>query len=136
MTNPQRAMPVRTARISLSPDPQTGRNDEHGVHEKRTTGDGAVGPRAGPGAWLILELDVVFAGYVKNTTNNTLRNVRVEVQLYNGVKLGPEVIGDMAPGTMQDVKLMAMRYDLMAPFIGWTSRAEVGGEGGGEGGSG
>ena len=90
------------------------------------------------GARLILEAEVAFVGTVENTTAGTLRNVRVEVHLPNGIELGPVVIGDLAPGEIIDVEVIAMRDDLMAPFTGWTPHAEVGagGDSGGEHGPG
>ena len=81
------------------------------------------------GSRLILELG--FAGEVENTTDAALDNVRVEVHLSNGVELGPEVVGDLAPGEMVDVFVPVVTPDA---FDGWTPHAEVG-PGGGEGGS-
>ena len=86
------------------------------------------------GSRLILELG--FAGEVENTTDAALDNVRVEVHLSNGFELGPEVVGDLAPGEMVDVFVPVVTPDA---FDGWTPHAEVGpggGEGGGEHGPG
>ena len=86
------------------------------------------------GSRLILELG--FAGEVENTTDAALDNVRVEVHLSNGVELGPEVVGDLAPREMVDVFVPVLTPDA---FDGWTPHAEVGpggGEAGGEHGPG
>lgn len=96
------------------------------------------------GARLILEMEATFVGTVENTTDMTLQNVRVEVHLSNGIELGPVVVGDLAPGDMQDVEVMVTLEALGMPFDGWTPHAEVGAGGdsggehgpGGEGGSG
>jgi len=74
-----------------------------------------------------------FNGTVENTTGNTLKQVRVEVHLSNGIELGPTTPVDLAPGEKVDVTLPAASQ----AFDGWTPHAEVGGgEGGGEHGSG
>lgn len=87
------------------------------------------------GARLIIE-GPAFVGTVENTTTGTLQNVWVEVHLSNGVGLGPEVIGDMAPGEMVDVAVFLTDEALATPFDGWTPHAEVGAGGEGGGGSG
>ncbi len=97
------------------------------------------------GARLILRYDQAvqaFIGTVENTTNATLRQVRVEVHLSNGVELGPTTPQDLAAGATMDVRLDAAGQS----FTAWTPHAEVGpqsggghrpgGEGGGEHGSG
>ena len=88
------------------------------------------------GARLIMSYDAAsnsFNGTVENTTNNILRQVRIEVHLSNGVELGPTTPIDMAPGEVRSVDLAATA----APFTGWTPHAEVGsgeaGQSGGEG---
>ena len=94
------------------------------------------------GARLIMSYDAPsnsLKGTVENTTSNTLRQVRIEVHLSNGVELGPTTPIDMAPGEVRTVDMAATA----APFTGWTPHAEVGsgeggqagGEGSGEGGS-
>ena len=93
------------------------------------------------GASLIMSYDTAsnsFKGTVENTTNNILRQVRIEVHLSNGVELGPTTPTDLAPGESMAINLPATA----APFTGWTPHAEVGsgetaqagGEGSGEGG--
>ena len=89
------------------------------------------------GARLILSYDrslQAFIGTVVNTTNRTLRQVRVEVHLSNGVELGPTTPQDLAGGKAMSVRLDAEGQS----FTGWTPHAEVGpqtGHGsGGEGG--
>jgi len=85
------------------------------------------------GARLILSYDAQsnsFRGMVVNTTNETLKRVRVEVHLSNGKELGPTTPADLGPGERRAVKLEAASKD----FNGWTAHPEVGiGEhGGGE----
>ena len=88
------------------------------------------------GARLIMSYDVAsnsFKGTVENTTNNILRQVRIEVHLSNRVELGPTTPINMAPGEVRAVDMAATA----APFTGWTPHAEVGsGEGGQAGGEG
>ena len=90
------------------------------------------------GARLILSYDAngnAFTGTVENTTNNVLRQVRIEVHLSNGAELGPTTPVDLAPGEKVAVNLSATA----AAFNTWVAHAEVGsggGEGGGEHGSG
>lgn len=88
------------------------------------------------GAHLILKYDKSsnsFIGTVKNTTNENLPRVRVEVHLSNGKELGPTVPIDLAPGMSKEVVLKATSKD----FSNWTTHAEVGnsehGESGEEG---
>ncbi|MCY4437469.1 MAG: FxLYD domain-containing protein [Chloroflexi bacterium] len=82
------------------------------------------------GARLILSYDAgsnAFKGTVENTTNNILRQVRIEVHLSNGAELGPTTPVDLAPGEKLDVNLPSTA----AAFTGWVAHAEVG-SGGGE----
>ncbi|MDE0470272.1 MAG: FxLYD domain-containing protein [Candidatus Poribacteria bacterium] len=88
------------------------------------------------GARLILKYNSqsnAFKGTVENTTDETLKQVRVEVHLSNGVELGPTIPGDLAPGEKREILLTATSTN----FDGWTAHPEVG-EGehghGGEGG--
>jgi hypothetical protein len=86
------------------------------------------------GVRLILAFDAQsnsFNGTVENTTDNTLKRVRVEVHLSNGTELGPSTPADLDPGKKRDVKLTATSKD----FDGWTAHPEVGSSehGGGEG---
>ena len=86
------------------------------------------------GARLIMSYDAPsnsFKGTVENTTNNTLRQVRIEVHLSNGVELGPTTPIDMASGEVRAVDMAATA----APFTGWTPHAEVGSGEGGQAGS-
>ncbi len=92
------------------------------------------------GARLIMRYDApsnTFKGTVENTTNNILRQVRIEVHLSNGVELGPTTPTSIAPGEVLTITLPAAQ----ASFTGWVAHAEVGGggegsESGGEHGSG
>ena len=80
------------------------------------------------GARLILVYDAQsnsFKGTVENTTTETLKQVRVEVHLSNGVELGPTTPGDLAPGEQREIELVATSTD----FTAWTAHPEVGGSG-------
>lgn len=77
------------------------------------------------GAHLILNYDAdanSFKGTVENTTDETLKQVRVEVHLSNGKELGPTPASDLKPGEKTDVHLKATTTD----FDGWTAHPEVG----------
>jgi len=63
-----------------------------------------------------------FNGFVENTTDDTLKRVRVEVHLSNGVELGPTTPVDLAPGERKDIKLSAKNFE----FDSWTAHPEVG----------
>jgi len=89
------------------------------------------------GIRLILAYDAQnnsFNGTVENTTDEILKQVRVEVHLSNGIELGPTTPADLTPGERRDVKLTATTKD----FDGWSAHPEVGsgehgpGEGRGE----
>lgn len=77
------------------------------------------------GARLILAYDAqtkAFKGTVENTTDETLKQVRVEVHLSNGKELGPTPAANLAPGEKREVQLIATSTD----FDGWTAHPEVG----------
>ena len=77
------------------------------------------------GARLIVSYDEAanaFIGTVENTTNETLRQVRVEVHLSNGTELGPTPDVDLAPGESADVNLPATGE----AFESWSAHPEVG----------
>lgn len=79
------------------------------------------------GARLILnyyEKTNAFKGTVENTTDETLKQVRVEVHLSNGKELGPTPVSDLKPGEKRDIELKATSTD----FDGWTAHPEVGSE--------
>ena len=79
------------------------------------------------GARLVLNYDAEsnsFKGTVENTTDETLKQVRVEVHLSNGKELGPTPSADLAPGEKRDVELTATSTD----FDGWSAHPEVGSE--------
>lgn len=87
------------------------------------------------GARLVLHYDAKsnsFSGFVENTTDRTLAQVRVEVHLSNGVELGPTTPTDLEPGESIAVRLVAPSKD----FGGWTAHPEVGASRGGEHGHG
>ncbi len=77
------------------------------------------------GARLILSYDSnanTFTGTVENTTRATLRRVRVEVHLSNGIELGPTSPVDLAPGQTHEVNLPASGES----FTSWSAHPEVG----------
>ena len=77
------------------------------------------------GARLVLSYDAAsnaFIGNVENTTDTTLRRVRVEVHLSNGIELGPTTPADLAPGQSLDIMLPATDR----PFTTWSAHPEVG----------
>jgi len=77
------------------------------------------------GARLILAYDVQsnsFNGTVENTTDKSLKRVRVEVHLSNGIELGPTTPADLGPGEKRDVTLKATSKN----FDGWSAHPEVG----------
>ena len=72
-----------------------------------------------------------FIGSVRNTTQQPVGRVRVEVHLSNGVELGPTPNVDLDPGQVRRVELSAGTQS----FTGFSTHVEIGsGEGGGEGG--
>jgi hypothetical protein len=77
------------------------------------------------GVRLILGYNAVsnsFNGTVKNITERTLRRVRVEVHLSNGIELGPTTPVDLEPGGKSAVRLTATDE----AFESWTAHLEVG----------
>ncbi len=77
------------------------------------------------GARLILDYDAqsnAFKGTVENTTDETLKQVRVEVHLSNGKELGPTTPADLAPGEKRAVQLIATSTG----FDRWSAHPEVG----------
>ena len=63
-----------------------------------------------------------FTGEVRNTTNATVRQVRVEIHLSNGTELGPTPRVDLAPGQRDAVELDAAGHN----FDWWTVHVEIG----------
>ena len=77
------------------------------------------------GARLILAYDAKsnsFKGTVENTTNKTLKRVRVEVHLSNGTELGPTTPADLGPGEKRSIELKATSRK----FEKWSAHPEVG----------
>ena len=77
------------------------------------------------GARLIFSYDAdanAFTGTVENTTDATLRQVRVEVHLSNGTELGPTNPIDLAPGQAADITFLATTEQ----FTSWSAHLEVG----------
>ena len=72
-----------------------------------------------------------FNGTIKNTSNERLNRVRVEVHLSNGKKLGPTTPEDLRSGEERSVELSATSE----AFERWSAHLEVGtGEKGKDGG--
>ena len=66
------------------------------------------------GARLVLTYDAEsnsFIGFVENTTDKPLKQVRIEVHLSNGVELGPTTPTDLSPGERIEVILKATNRD-------------------------
>ena len=77
------------------------------------------------GVRLILSFDAEsssFKGTVNNITAKTIRKVRIEVHLSNGVELGPTTPFSLASGEKQDVTLSAEGQE----FETWSTHAESG----------
>ena len=73
-----------------------------------------------------------FVGTTCNTTDNTLKQVRVEIHLSNGVELGPTTPTDLSSGECTDVTLEATGDN----FDARSAHPEVGESGSGEHGNG
>ena len=63
-----------------------------------------------------------FTGTIRNTTNQAVRQVRVEVHLSNGVELGPTPNVDLAPRQVRLVELDASSQT----FTGFSAHVEIG----------
>lgn len=63
-----------------------------------------------------------FAGTVKNGTDATVRQVRVEVHLSNGVELGPTANVELRPGQSEPVELPAGSQE----FNKFSTHVEIG----------
>jgi len=63
-----------------------------------------------------------FTGTVTNTTGATVRDVRVEIHLSNGVELGPTARRDLATGEVAAVRLDAAGQT----FTWWSVHVELG----------
>ncbi len=77
------------------------------------------------GARLIMNYDSqsnTFKGSVENTTDEVLKQVRVEVHLSNGNELGPTPAFDLKPGEKRNVAFVVTIKD----FDKWTAHPEVG----------
>ena len=83
------------------------------------------------GARLVMNYDTeanAFVGTVENTTDETLKQVRVEVHLSNGTELGPTEPSDLDPAESMDVTLFVFDEE----FDTWGAHPEVGESGSGE----
>lgn len=63
-----------------------------------------------------------FVGTVENVTEKTIKKVRIEVHLSNGLELGPTTPINLAAGIKSDVKLSAEGQS----FKWWKAHAESG----------
>jgi hypothetical protein len=102
-------------------------------HEVISEGE-EVGPRLAindtydtvrKGVRLILAYDSTsssFIGTVENVTSKTIKSVRVEVHLSNGIELGPTKQIDLASGNKENVKLSAKGQS----FNWWKAHPEAG----------
>jgi hypothetical protein len=63
-----------------------------------------------------------FIGTVENTTDKTIRSIRVEVHLSNGTELGPTERMNLVPGGKAGIKLEAIAH----VFTWWKAHAEIG----------
>ena len=102
--------------------PETGEGDEESGAQ---FGKSDVFDQVRAGARLVLSYDSsanAFTGTVENTTGATLRRVRVEVHLSNGIELGPTTPVDVSPGQVVPVTLRASSR----PFTTWSAHPEVG----------
>ncbi len=113
-----------------------GQSSESGYYSYAAIGEGGVEPSPDlalidtlhfhrDGAQLVLSYDLgtnAFTGTVENTTKATLRKVRVEVHLSNGIKLGPTTPVDLAPSQVVAITLPASSQS----FTFWSAYPEVG----------
>lgn len=77
------------------------------------------------GVRLILNYDnpaSSFIGTVENVTEKTIKSVRVEVHLSNGIELGPTKPIDLTSGQKEEVKLSAEEQT----FNWWKAHPEAG----------
>ena len=97
---------------------------------------GEIASETREGVVLVIAYDSAsdaFIGTVRNTNNQTVQHVRVEVHLSNGVELGPTPRVDLAAGETRTVNLSAESQS----FTGFSVHVELGlGEHGGSGGEG
>lgn len=124
--------------ISCSSDPEPGvysQSSESGIYEWRAFCED-IEPRPDltlfdtlhflrAGAQLVLSYDFAtraFTGTVENTTEATLRSVRVEAHLSNGTKLNLTNPVDLDPGQAVAITLPAPIHT----FLLWTACPKVG----------
>jgi hypothetical protein len=98
---------------------------EEGEESGKTLGLDETYNQVHSGVRLILayhKASTSFIGIVENTTDKTIKSVRVEVHLSNGTELGPTERMNLAPGEKAGIKLEAL-----APvFTWWKAHAETG----------
>lgn len=119
---------------------QTNQKERRGEHDRDSREDGkgegeesgtelgldATYDKVRSGARLIMAYDAqnkAFMGTVENTTERTLKRVRVEVHLSNGIELGPTKATNLAPGKKMSVELTPTTMG----FTGASARPEVDG---------
>ena len=119
-------------------EPARGEEGEHARGEEGEESHGEEGEESGTRYTLIETCEEVrngvqlhltydkssstFIGTIKNVSEQTAENVRVEVHLSNKVELGPTTPVDLEPGKQANVKLSAEDQS----FTWWTAHAEVG----------
>ena len=123
------ALCVAISACSGDPDAPTISGDEHARDAGEESGTALslneTFDSVRNGVRLVMSYDAEensFNGTVKNTTGETLREVRVEVHLSNGKELGPTTPIDLDPAMERKVKLLATSRD----FDAWTPHSEVG----------
>jgi len=110
--------------VSRGEHGEGGEGSEHGEESGTELALNETYDEVRNGVRLLLAYDAQsnsFNGTVENTTDDTLKQVRVEVHLSNGIELGPTTPADLAPGEKRDITLPATNE----AFDGWTTHAEV-----------
>lgn len=77
------------------------------------------------GALLTLKYNAkenTFTGMVENKTKKTLKRVRIEIHLSNGVELGPTTPVDLKAGEKRSIRIKASKQ----PFERWNAHPETG----------
>lgn len=98
---------------------------EEGQEAGKTLGLNETYDRTHSGVRLILayhKASTSFIGTVENTTDKTIKSVRVEVHLSNGTEVGPTERMTLAPGEKAGIKLEATAH----VFTWWKAHIETG----------
>ncbi len=100
-------------------------NQEEGEESGKALGLNDTYNQVHSGVRLILayhKASTSFIGSVENTTDKTIKSVRVRVQLSNGTGLGPTERMNLAPGEKAGIKIEAIAH----VFTWWKAHAETG----------